>query len=131
MSRRALQNPNQPICPWRTFLLAIKSVRGKKIICIIYFGLVQGTINSLQTENMRLLSENIRLSQLLRRHGISSGPPSTSIPLRRCDSGLSDHSVSRSGSISDLRGKAFDSNGEDVDDDFGISPIRPTKGIKF
>lgn len=90
----------------------------------------QKTISTLQGENYRLLAENVRLSQLLRRHNINPASPQP-IPLKRCDSNLSDGS--RSGSISDLRQIA---GRTDDDEDAAvasaelcanISPIRPAK----
>ena len=87
--------------------------------------------------------ENIRLAQQLRRHGLqpsisSAGLGPGTIPLRRSDSGMSDHSTSRSGSISDLRLAAHSGHrlGAEVtttddeqlgDDDaiLSIFPLRP------
>jgi hypothetical protein len=119
------------------------------------FDVVQKKVSDLQAENSRLLMENIKLSQQLRRHGLqpslasSNGGAAThvlstpgTIPLRRSDSGMSDHSASRSGSISDLRLAASHSghrlgtevtttDDEALDDDddeaiLSISPLRPT-----
>lgn len=103
-------------------------------------------INDLQAENSKLLMENIRLSQQLRRHGISqSSQPSPpfahassnpgSIPLRRSDSGISDHSTSRSGSIADLRSSSTGhrlcmdvttDDDLDMENNLSISPLRLT-----
>ena len=90
-------------------------------------------VASLESENFRLLTENLRLTQLLRRHGISpSVPTASAIPLRRCDSNASDQSNSRSGSISDLRhlsGRHADSEDEAMCplDTVNISPFRPRR----